>query len=143
MRATMCGTSPSPHVGRPVDEMSKYARSGVLHAWLVDVETRVVTAHRLQSGLWRSVGKPGSAGNRMMAERSGSAIPSEAFPAAVFGPVQELLGHATIQMTMRYAHLAPQVTGRGKSAGQTSEVGGRQVRVAPWQCGGSVGRNEA
>jgi hypothetical protein len=24
--------------------------------------------------------------------------------------VQELLGHATIQMTMRYAHLAPQVT---------------------------------
>jgi hypothetical protein len=28
----------------------------VLHAWLVDVETRVVTAHRLQSGLWLAIG---------------------------------------------------------------------------------------
>lgn len=37
-------------------KMPKYAKSGVLHAWLVDVETRVVTAHRLQSGLWLAIG---------------------------------------------------------------------------------------
>jgi site-specific recombinase XerD len=28
---------------------------------------------------------------------------------ALLRAVQELLGHATIQMTMRYAHLAPEV----------------------------------
>jgi len=37
-------------------KMPKYAKSGVLHAWLVDVETRVLTAHRLQSGLWLAIG---------------------------------------------------------------------------------------
>jgi anti-sigma factor RsiW len=36
--------------------LPKYARAGVHHAWLVDVETRVVTAHRLQSGLWLTIG---------------------------------------------------------------------------------------
>lgn len=37
-------------------KMPKYAKCGVLHAWLVDVETRVVTAHRLQSGFWLAIG---------------------------------------------------------------------------------------
>jgi hypothetical protein len=36
--------------------MPKYAKVGVHHAWLVDVETCVVTAHRLQSGLWLALG---------------------------------------------------------------------------------------
>jgi Uma2 family endonuclease len=37
-------------------KIPKYARAGVLHAWLVDIETRVVTAHRLQAGLWLAIG---------------------------------------------------------------------------------------
>jgi Uma2 family endonuclease len=37
-------------------KMPKYAKAGVLHAWLVDIETRVVTAHRLQAGLWLAIG---------------------------------------------------------------------------------------
>lgn len=33
-----------------------YAKVGVAHHWLVDVEARTVTAYRLQSGLWVEVG---------------------------------------------------------------------------------------
>jgi site-specific recombinase XerD len=47
--------------------------------------------------------------------------------------IQELLGHATIQMTMRYAHLAPEVArdavrlldandARGKTVEKTPEI---------------------
>ena len=45
--------------------------------------------------------------------------------------IQELLGHATITMTMRYAHLAPEVTrdavrlldSRGTSVAPRAEIG--------------------
>ncbi len=47
--------------------------------------------------------------------------------------IQELLGHATIQMTMRYAHLAPEILreavrlldaneARGKTEAKTAET---------------------
>jgi Uma2 family endonuclease len=33
-----------------------YARIGVAYAWVVDLEARVVMAHRLESGAWRTIG---------------------------------------------------------------------------------------
>ncbi len=42
--------------------------------------------------------------------------------------VQELRGHSTIQMTMRYAHLAPEIDRRTARAVTT-----RPVVEAPWQ----------
>ena len=33
-----------------------YAKVGVAYAWVVDLEARVLTAHRLESGAWRIVG---------------------------------------------------------------------------------------
>jgi Uma2 family endonuclease len=37
-------------------KMPYYARVGVAYAWLVDIEARVLTAHRLDSGAWRTIG---------------------------------------------------------------------------------------
>ena len=37
-------------------KMPYYARVGVTYAWVVDLEARVVTAHRLESGAWRIIG---------------------------------------------------------------------------------------
>jgi Uma2 family endonuclease len=37
-------------------KMPHYARIGVVHVWLVDVDERTVYAHRLDAGEWRVVG---------------------------------------------------------------------------------------
>jgi Uma2 family endonuclease len=37
-------------------KMPYYARIGVPYAWLVDIEARVLTAYRLESGTWRTIG---------------------------------------------------------------------------------------
>ena len=37
-------------------KMPYYARVGVAYAWLVDLEARVLTAYRLESGAWRMIG---------------------------------------------------------------------------------------
>lgn len=37
-------------------KMPYYARVGVAYAWTVDVEARVLIAHRLESGAWRTIG---------------------------------------------------------------------------------------
>jgi Uma2 family endonuclease len=39
-----------------VTKMPYYAKIGVPNAWLVDIEARVLTAHRLESGRWLTVG---------------------------------------------------------------------------------------
>jgi Uma2 family endonuclease len=36
-----------------------YAKIGVAYAWVVDLDARVLTAHRLESGGWRTVGTYG------------------------------------------------------------------------------------
>jgi site-specific recombinase XerD len=41
--------------------------------------------------------------------------------------IQDLLGHATIQMTMRYAHLAPEVARDAVRLLDTNEVRGKTV----------------
>jgi Uma2 family endonuclease len=37
-------------------KMPYYARVGVAYAWVVDLEARVLIAHRLESGAWRTIG---------------------------------------------------------------------------------------
>jgi Uma2 family endonuclease len=37
-------------------KMPYYARVGVAYAWMVDLEARVLIAHRLESGAWRTIG---------------------------------------------------------------------------------------
>jgi Uma2 family endonuclease len=39
-----------------VTKMPYYARIGVAYAWLVDLEARVLTAQRLESGRWLTLG---------------------------------------------------------------------------------------
>ena len=39
-----------------VIKMPYYAKVGVPYAWLVDIDARVLTAHRLESGRWLTVG---------------------------------------------------------------------------------------
>lgn len=53
--------------------------------------------------------------------------------------VQELLGHASMEMTMRYAHLAPEVRSHAVDVlDQPVEMGSEnQGQRAPWQHGGS------
>jgi site-specific recombinase XerD len=41
--------------------------------------------------------------------------------------IQELLGHATIQMTMRYAHLAPEISREPVRLLDANEAGGKTV----------------
>ena len=36
--------------------MPYYARVGVPHAWIVDLEARVLIVQRLESGNWRTIG---------------------------------------------------------------------------------------
>jgi Uma2 family endonuclease len=40
-------------------KMPYYARVGVAYAWVVDLEARVLIAHRLESGAWRVIGTYG------------------------------------------------------------------------------------
>ena len=53
--------------------------------------------------------------------------------------VQELLGHASMEMTMRYAHLAPEVRSHAVDVlDEPSEMGSEnRGQRAPWQHGGS------
>jgi Uma2 family endonuclease len=37
-------------------KMPYYARVGIAYAWVVDLDARVLTAHRLESGAWRIIG---------------------------------------------------------------------------------------
>lgn len=37
-------------------KMPSYARMGIAYAWIADVGARLVTAHRLESGRWVTVG---------------------------------------------------------------------------------------
>lgn len=39
-----------------VTKMPYYAKIGVPYAWLVDIEARVLTAHRLDAGRWLTIG---------------------------------------------------------------------------------------
>jgi site-specific recombinase XerD len=41
--------------------------------------------------------------------------------------IQELLGHATIQMTMRYAHLAPEISREAVRLLDANEARGKTV----------------
>jgi hypothetical protein len=56
---------------------------------------------------------------------------------------QAQLGHASMEMTMRYAHLAPEVRSRAvevldEPASTSAEMGSENRRQgAPWQHGGS------
>jgi Uma2 family endonuclease len=37
-------------------KMPYYAKIGVVHAWVIDLEARLLIVHRLESGSWRTIG---------------------------------------------------------------------------------------
>ena len=103
-------TSPKEEIMASVDKFASLKSYRHLRGELVfcNMDGRMFRKNEVKHPLWRACRKAGlrQVGWHLLRQTFASHL---AMRGASMRVIQELLGHSTIQMTMRYAHLAPEV----------------------------------